>query len=328
MACFDNIIALRETCTSTTSSGYYLNDFGINKAEIEAIITNDYDSVQDYLDKKIEFTTNVVTNDIVTHFSNVQAKTLIQSHRVGIFNKNLVTVTGGGYRGIHVNICNVDSFLEFHLAEVSTLTDFTGSLPILVYDLTQNKLLDTITVTSTAGNVSTSFPHKTYKTNRQGIDLWIGYDATGIDSYKTTIRSGSCCGRYTCTNSVTTSKGASITAPYVNSNLTTLPDTAGVSLLYSVSCDHKGWLCTYLQQIALAVGYKVCAEIMFTGANSAFNSRSTNMTTLNRDSLKMRFDFYEMKYRETMDNLLRNIKTPEGICYKCTSPVTHATVLP
>lgn len=329
MACFDNILALKESCTSETTSGYYLNDFGISKKEIEAIITSEYDNVQDYIDEKIRFVTDVVVNDIVAHFKQVKAKTLITSHRVGIFNKNLQATTGGDYRGIHLNVCDVGNFLDVYIAEVSLLTDFTGNIALEVYDLTQAKLLDTITIASVAGQVSTAFVHNSYATDRKGLDLYICYDTTGITSYKTTIRSGSCCGKYTCSNSYVTSRGAKIVSTFTNENLVTLPDTAGLSVLYSVNCDHKSWLCSYLKQIALAVGYKVCSDIMYTGAMSAFNSRTTNTTTLNRDTLKERFDFYEMKYREAMDNTLHNIFLPQdSICFTCSSPVKHKVSLP
>jgi len=329
MACFDNILALKETCTSDTTSGYYLNDFGVNKKEIEAIITSEYDNVQNFVDEKIRFNVDIITNDVVNHFRQVRAKTLVQSHRVGIFNKNKVVTAGGDNRGIHLNVCNTDNFLDVYISEISLLTDFTGTIPVNVYDLTQGKLLDTISVASTAGEVSTAFAHKTYKTSKQGIDLFLAYDTTGINSYKTTIRSGICCGNYTCSNSYVTSKGAKVVSTFTNENLVNLPDTAGLSVLYSVNCDNKGWLCTYLKQIALAVGYKVCSDIMRMGATVSPTTRTNNSTTLNKDNLMERFDWYELKYRETMTNILGNIFLPtDNVCFTCSSPVKHGSAIP
>ena len=52
--------------------------------EVEQIITSEYDDVQNFVDEKIRFNTDVITNDIVNHFKQVTPKTLVQSHRVGI----------------------------------------------------------------------------------------------------------------------------------------------------------------------------------------------------------------------------------------------------
>jgi hypothetical protein len=220
--------------------------------------------------------------------------------------------------------------MHFNISEVALFTDFTGNVALEVYDLRQDKLLDTITVACTAGEVSTAFPHKTYPTNRNGFDLFVGYDTTGINSYKTTIRDSVCCGRYTCSNSFVTSNGAVNTSgTYINENMTQIADTAGLSVLYSLNCDQKSWLCAYLKQIAMAVGYKVCSDIMWLGANTSPLSRTNNATTLNRETLEKNFNWYEMKYRETMDNVLQNIYLPkDNVCFTCSSPVKRASAIP
>lgn len=326
MACFDNILALREYCDAVEPTGYYLDDFGITKDEIESLVNKEYDNAKDFVDKKIAFCTDLVVSEVVSHFRHVEAKTLIQSHRVGIFNKNLVALAGGNMRGIHLHVDNVDNFLEVNIAELSLLTDFNGTIAVSVYDLTQAKLLDTYSLTAVAGQASTVYPQKLYKTLKSGADLFFGYDTTGINSYKTTIRSGLCCGKTTCSNSIVTTKGAELVAPYVNQNLTALTDTAGMSILYSVSCDHKSWLCAYLKQLALVIGYKVSAETMLYGTSV---SERNNNKTFNRDVLQNRFDFYEMKYRESLDNILKNISIPtDNICFSCKTPVRHRSAIP
>jgi len=66
MACFDNVVGLRTLC-SDLSPDYYLEDIGINKTELEQVITKDFNGVQDFIDKKSAFAVIKVTNEIYNY---------------------------------------------------------------------------------------------------------------------------------------------------------------------------------------------------------------------------------------------------------------------
>ena len=88
---------------------------------------------------------------------------------------------------IEVELCNLNSFVDFYLSELSVHVTSTGNVDVLVYDLFQNKLLDTITVAAIANEVVTVFPNKTYSSDRKNLNLIFVYDSTGVNSIQTSV---------------------------------------------------------------------------------------------------------------------------------------------
>ena len=111
----------------------------------------------------------------------------------------------------------------------------TGNVSVYVYDLIQNKLLDTITVAAVAGNISTYWANKTYTSYRKKMHLFIGYDSSAINSYQSTVSMETCadCGGgiqpYSCNRyvKVVGSKVASASSKIL-SNTTNMSETGGV----------------------------------------------------------------------------------------------------
>src|SRR6185369_7861854 len=92
-----------------------------------------------------------------------KASSLLDDSRIGHFNDNLKMIAGdGNLKGINIDLCNSESFLNLFISEMSLQVDKTGDVNILVYDLIQNKLLDTLTIACVANEVSTIYPAKEY----------------------------------------------------------------------------------------------------------------------------------------------------------------------
>lgn len=332
MACFDDVVALKELCTEQESfSGIWLNDVGITRSFIESVITSDYDNIQDFVDSKTRHAMNVVQSMVHGRFGNMIRNTsLIHQHRLGFTANNTPVSTGGDFKGIQMTLSNTANYINMELSQLSLQVNTNGTVPITVYDLYQNKLIDTISVTAVSGQIVTVFPHKIYKSELRPLNLFIGYDATGITSITTHIREAQCCGNYSCSNQYMTSKGVTnATGTFIAEDNTALSHTAGLSLVYSLSCDPYSWMCGYARVLALPIAYKIASEMYLHGLQAALNDRSSNTTNLNVEALEKTQAFYERNFNEQMDRILSHLQVPEDTaCFQCNTPSRNSIILP
>jgi len=313
MGCFDSVVALKELCTEDTPfSGVYLNDIGITRSFIESIITSDYSGINEFVESKTNHAINVIKNAIHGRYGNkINSSTLIHDHRLGYTQANMTTQTGSGWKGIQMTLNNFSNYINLELSQISLHVTTNGTINVLVYDLFQNKLLETIPVTAVAGQVVTVFPHKVIQSDGKPLNLFIGYNATGIDSYTTYIRENQCCGITSCTTSFMTSKGVTnTTGTFIDEDMTAIAHTAGFSMVYSLNCDPFSWMCSYARVLALPIAYKIASEMYLHGIQNALNSRSSNNVNLNVDSMKEVQAFHEMQFREQLDAVLHNMSVP------------------
>src|SRR3990167_4895064 len=158
MDCFENIITLTGNCTDSVSvSGITINDIGIDLSELNSIVTADFANGEALFNRKRDFAIKLIMNLVYTHFTDYyKGNSILDSQRIGFPQDNLSlnAAEAGKLKGIRVELCNETSHIDFNLAEIGLLVDFTGNVPVYVYDLIQNKLLDTITVATTANNFS------------------------------------------------------------------------------------------------------------------------------------------------------------------------------
>jgi hypothetical protein len=240
----------------------------------------------------------------------------------------MVSVSGGGFRGVALSVYNNANWFNLELSGIETFTNFTGTIPILIYDIDQSLLLDTVNVTSVAGEISYTYPHLNYGSKKKYLNLWIGYNSAGINSYKTTTHKGQCCGVYSLTNSYIRARGASATS-FIESGLTNLQDTAGLSLTYSLNCDPYGWMCSFARLLALPIAHKFASDVYRTAFMVTPGVRSNNSNTVNSEMMKANYDFHENKYRESLDAIIKRIHLPQDTCcFECSAPVKHSVILP
>jgi len=332
MACFDNVVALKELCPEqTTFSGIYLNDVGITKSFIDSVITKDYTGIADFVTSKTSHAINVVKSMVYGKFGNkINASSLITGHRLGFTQKNLTDQAGSGYKGIYITLNNFSNFINLELSEISLHVNTNGTVPVHVWDVNQNKLLETVNVTAVSGKIATVYPHKLFYSDGKPLSLFIGYDATGITSKTTYIREGQCCGVTSCNTSFLSSTGATnSTGTFIDEDISAIAHTAGLSIQYSLVCDPYAWMCSYGRVLALPIAYKIGSEMYLHGIQNAINSRSSNNTNLNVESLKETQSFYELQFREQMDAILHNMHVPsDNVCFQCKTPAKTAIVLP
>lgn len=337
LECFEDIIGLRGSCaTPSSASGLWIDDIGIELEELDSIINKAQEDSVSFFDNKRDFALKQIIALVHTHFSDkYKTNTILRSGRIGFGKENQEVVAAEAtLKGMEIELCNQTSFVDVFVSSLSLQVNFNGVVPVFVYDLFQNKLLDTINVTAVSGETITVYPNKTYKSNRKELDLIFVYDATAFSSVKTTITQGGCktCGsggsmvnldQYLSARSISILSAAS----KIEDNLTAASDTGGLSINYTIQCNYDDWLCTVANSIALPILFKTGYEIMDYTVNNSL--RLNTSTTINIDDAKRRRDEYKARYEEAINTLLQNIKLPpDEKCFECRQKSKHAIILP
>ncbi len=335
LTCFDNLVLLQGCSEQASTSGLYSDNIDIDKDFIDEIRTRKYLSAQDFFNKKFDFALKTTIDKAAVFMQNkFRLATLLDNYRSGQFQDNLTMIAGdGNLKGINFDLCNSDSYLDFYLSEISLQTDYNGDIDVLVYDLLQDKLLDTLTVTSVANEIITIYPQTIYKSSRKKLNLFIGYDSTGIAANTTYLKKGctTCGGSYSLNNGYEKVNGAKIdpSAQKTKQNLTLIGETGGISIVHSLSCNHENWMCSYANLIAMPALYQYGMDVMDFALTVSPNDRVNTSVTLNADLVRERRNIYRGLFEEKFSTLIDNMKTPsDSKCFVCKDSIREAIILP
>jgi len=333
--CFKNIISYKGACETTVPfGGFYTDDVGISLKECDDYACGQYQTGKQLLEAKIQFATDYVRRTILNHFSpNFVAASLIESKRLGQFQDNLAMIAGsaGTLGGIHVELDNETSHYNLYVQDISLQLDYTGDVTVKVYDLIQNKELDSFVVACVANEISQKYINKTYSSDRKKLDLIFVYD-TGVGSSNTTTLQYSGCGScsgYKYWNPYLNAWGITIPSSdtKVKGNVDIQSHTSGMSINYSVNCNTENWLCSMAQWTVLPILYKAAAEVMFFSVN--ITDRQNSKTDIDRERNRERMDNYLNEFNVQLQNAVSKIKPPKGDpCIICNSTMKTAIVLP
>lgn len=330
MACFENLITVDDTCDDQTSeSGLTLKDIGISIDFLDSI-NSDYSSGKELAQSKIDFALKQIPIQITSKLSKFfRANTIIDERRVGFTQDNLNVKAGANMRGVQIELCNQNSYVDFFLSTLSVQLTANGAVNILVYDLLQNKLLDTLPITAIANEIVTIYPNKTYKSDRKRLNIALLYDASSQNSINTLLTQSGCSGCGGSTNYISRyveARGVEIPAASAKTqeNLTGVSHTSGITFTYSINCNHSDWLCDKRNQIAEAVLYRAASEIYRYGV--ANSRRFTTETTAEVERMTMEMNDYENRYNRSLEDVLRHIKLPnDRKCFDCDKPLMYLT---
>lgn len=316
------------------SSGLYLDQINITKKELESYVEGV--TVKEFTEDKIIFAAKKVASDINNKFvPSLKASSVVDSGRVGHYQDNmqLNAAQNGVSKGVNIRLCRETSHLNLNITRISLFTDFSGVVTVKVWDLIQNKEIDSIPITCVANEITSLFVNKGYSSTNKRMNIAFIYDASGVGNYTSYISPGGCSscinkGSWYAYNSFFDARGITIlnASNKVEENIISSTNTAGMSLEYSVTCNYEEWLCSIAGIVAMPILYKTAAEIMGYAINSKrFNDRAQN----ERDLMKERRDEYELNYRENMDNILKNIVKPnDAVCFSCIDRIRSVVTLP
>lgn len=331
MECFNDIIGLRGVCNTPTTN-IFLDTIGVSKMDCDNIVTKQYETVESFVNEKVDGAIAQIANEVNSNFSrHYITNTIVDGSRLGYRQNNMDEVTASGVAGINMRMRNNESYLKLNLTSISLFGKFAGATTINVYDLKENRIIATTSITAVSGETVTVYPNITIESPQRELDLLIGYDTTGkTTSYKTLIRNGACCGDYFCRQQFVTSRGTQITSgTFHNDQMETLTHTAGLSVVYSIGCYHDGWLCNHLGALVTPILYKTASEIMLHGIHSSPNQRANNTQTLDRELLRERHEYYEKKYEIAINNVLNGLQLPtDPRCFQCAPTHRHVVSYP
>ncbi len=337
MDCLDNLIGIGRREGSTSESGLYLEDIGITVEDANAINDQRFVSGNALLSNVISFTQIEFENDFKTQLRDTQsqrkvfaASSVLGNGVAGYYKDNLPTLAADAtkYRGITTRITQYP-YISFHIGEVSLFTQATGSIDVLIYDVLENKLLDTIAVTTVAGEVSSEVVNKTYYSKKQILQIAFLYDASNAAYESDLSKTVGCrtCNKYYsdgfCQFQAVEFEQAN---PIIRSNIQSpTGGTAGLSVQYSLNCDIEPFICSIKNQLANAFLYKCGVNFMREWINS-HRINATNKISL--ETLDERQQYYMGQYSDLMNNLISGIDIPNDRCFKCSPSVKLVATLP
>ena len=336
--CFDNVIGLRGSCYLESTSNLFVNDIGISLNELNDFCTEDFASGEELFKTQKDLAIAITSQNIHTFFQErYKAFSLIDGKRIGFYGENpkLIIGTPDVNKGILIELNSDRSYTTFHLSELTIDTPYNGTININVWDLTSGTIVDTFPINTNGGGRKTFYPNKSYNSNRQDLRLFISYNTTMIDYNTATLTQSagcaSCANKPFHNNEFLMAVGGQIavSAQQIKQNFKSTNDTGGLSIVYSLNCNHENWLCAISNLTALPILWKTAALIMEFGMYITPNEMMNNRSTMNRDLLKERHTLYENKFNESMSNLFNNIELPKDErCFICRERSRTTIMLP
>ena len=333
--CFDDIISIKGLCTNVVpTSGFYIDQAGVTLQECNDYIGSDYESGDELFEDKKDFAINIISSQILTYLTpRLKTNSLINDKRIGFTNDNLVVVQpDASYqsKGIQFKVTNRQSYLDLFISEISLQINYTGDVVVYLADLMTDTIIETFLITTSDKVISTIYPQYSIPANRKDRNLILFYETEGKPSYQTTINDGGCVGcnpSNVCQMVTSSAFKMNSGVQKIQSNIVSSNDTGGMSVVYSVNCNHKNFLCSISNLIALPLVYKTCAEIVDYGMNNV-SDRINTQKIVDRDILQKRKDVFEFRYREAMDSALRNINPTDSTCFECNELISNRIILP
>lgn len=335
--CFSNYIAIKGGCSEQTlaDGGLYLNTLGISREFIEGILNEDYEDVDDFLSDKIALASDVLKNDIYKFFTpKFNVKSIITGDRIGQYYENptIVPAISGSSKGLQIRLWNDTTFAKIYVSKIRTFFDYTGTVTFTIWDLNQNAQIGTFDVNSVAGEIVETEINRVFKSDVYDLNIVFLYDASTFASYASSIDGYGCvsCYRGSAYRQNRFVYATGITIPNaddkVQANLNGNSDTGGVSILYSLECNHDAWICQNAHFFASAMLYKTAHLI---AEYALLVTDGFSKQNIDRDILRERLDVYFDGYMKRLDAGVKNLKIPSSnVCFECNRLRMNATVLP
>lgn len=328
MSCLDNLIGIDNVCDPVTSvSGLKINDLpGMSLKIAESIITNEDISGKKLIEYKIQYAQKCLTDDLRNFLRDkFKFNTVLTSETVGFYKEdNSVTPLAiGRNRGIRI-VVNEYNYTELQISRIGIKLTESITDDILVHDLTTGQLLDTIPFTSIADQVVYVDVNKKYRVNNQRQSIFISIDASVSDQYATQSGTKGCSG---CSNNNTISwnQAGYISGQFVDSNFISGTGSGGLTIDYNVSCDIERFVCSLSQSIARPLLFKVGAEII---KELKFSKNLNSIVLIDYEQTKELLEYYEFEYTNGMNNLVKNLRLPDDICFTCNSKIKRTIQIP
>lgn len=314
-------------------SGMYVQDLpGITLKIADAAVSEEEISGKTLIERKIGFAQDYLVNDIRNFLKdrfNITSE--IEESTVGYYkeDQSLTLLEAGRLKGFRIQL-RERPYLQLNLHRIGIKLNATVSTSIFVYDLHQNRLIDTIAVEAVAGDVVYLNINKKYLTNRQRLSLFICYDSSVAGAYNTSTYDGIVRKCRTCARDG--SYYSYISSGYVvsalsktDANFNASSTGNGLTVDYSVSCSIEPFVCNMSQLLAWPLLFKTGAEVMVELINSR---RLNSIINIDRGTNEDMLNYFQSEYEKSMNNLCMNLRLPDDICFQCDKKIKKVSQLP
>lgn len=321
MDCLAELIGLRGGCEDQSSNSTYYLDTQVTHHELTKYV--DQNDVYRNTTAKLftslrEDAARVVLNEINSHMAQSYiAKTVVKSTFLGDTNTTLTSSPASAVlKGVRLEQYTEYPSYAYRVNRIGFVGDYTGTVTVLYYDGITGEQLASDTISAVA---DTRVEKDVNRLFRNEV-LTIVYDATGIDGFKTTINGlgGGC---YTCRNAnankvngycygqgLTATIGSPLSPTYIN-------DMGGLTVSFSIECDHNSWLCQIKEQLGMSLLYKTAELVMQYGLTS---DRENTATVRDSEQMKERQMMYRELFDESMTRAMKGITLPDNPkCFRC-----------
>jgi hypothetical protein len=331
MDCFDDIIGVRGLLDGATVT-HYLDQCGITK-DLVTKANFTHDTAAELLADKLNEATEVVAAQV----KSVKAqylKTLdsVSNGTIGHPDRIYRTISAKtGYdAGALLELTSDTDYIQVSIDNVGLFVNTTGDVDIKVYNLTEQKLLDTITVAAVSGTLVNVSVNKIYRAQQKNMALAFVYDSE-FSSQKTTSMPnqdcGSCAQKLLRANRYVKVAGVKYADGDEKNISTTVydSDTAGLVVNYSVRCDYDQWICRNRQLLLLSCLYYAAYHIAeYALISTKFNSVSLDYRATVERIRDNSLDHYNNEFSAIMNGIV----LPENSeCFLCKKQASNKITL-
>lgn len=332
MDCLNNLVGIWDGC-STKEDKLHINDLpGFDLSWIDYISKEQNISGYDLL-VQIRNKSGIFLKQEITGYLNPRTElgSVLTNEIAGIIqdNKEIKALEAGKYKGLQLTLNNFP-YLSIYVDRISLFAVTAQTLNIKVYDLIQGIAIDTLPITTVAGQVTTISVGKEYKNKGQYLNLAFVIDSSITDVYYVSASGRDCHSCYPRLDKIGAfCNGRGI---YFNQADTPLQNTIsglghtnGLSVHYSVQCDHEYWICNMAGRLALAMYYRFGMEVM---EEILASDNLNSLTTINREKVEAIKSKCIAGYGEQMQIVFGNLQLPNNLCYSCKPLIKNNTRIP
>lgn len=331
MGCLSDMVGFRSICGGETAT-IDLSSLGITSKEIGDYMSADYASKAEFIESRKAWAEQVITGEVLSKYtSRIVPKTFASRGRIGERDESqgLLTATVNTIGGVMLEVNSPHANTRIDISSIDIWSDVGGEVTVTIYDLSDGTVARTLTLDTTADEVSTNAVSVQLPVYRRKARYFI---TTALPSYYTMwTHGGGCasCGSNGYAQGNLTARGARIaeSAAMNYANLETQAHNSGLSVTAAVICDHAAWMCEIKELAVVPYAFKVAEEIVAFGLGNedAFNARKGQ----NDDALAQRATMFNSKYNAAMDRLFQNMPAPsDSLCFDCSKVTRHVIVTP
>lgn len=273
-------------------------------------------------------------NDFTAQVSEkFKAGTLIGENNVGYYTDNWPqqALEAGKMQGVQLYLDN-DSLLELFIGTVKVAAETEVTTNLKIVDVITGKELHSIPFTTIAGGIVSVDVNKTFKYNRQRINLAILWDAGLTGTVQSSLNQSFVASCLKCPNwghsfMSLSARGVKIdsAAQKIDRNFQSTGWTNGLSISYSIQCGSEGFICQNRNIFQMAMLYKFGEKVY---RELRFSKRLNSVINYYEDDHEELMKWCTQEYQDKMQTLVKGLKMPKSICFSCHTPVKTIVRIP